>query len=132
MKFWTKNDFFRTILCFCFVLYTYCRVFLKKCDVFFFGNQNSKLCPFENKKVIFRPNFHFVIITRVKTQQFRQYIFHLQINVHIFCSPYRLFLPYQLRKTCEFIMYGSSLLLLLVLIRILAILKRSIKLITKW
>ena len=46
--------------------------------------------------------------------------------IHIFCSPYWLFLPYQLWKKYKFIRYGFSLVWVLVLILIRAILEQSI------
>ena len=53
------------------------------------------------------------------------------IYIHVFCSPYRLFLPHQFwkKKKYKFIRYGFSLVWVLVLILIRAILEQSI---TKW
>ena len=48
-------------------------------------------------------------------------------HIHVFCSPYLLFLPYQFwKKKYEFIRYGFSLVWVLVLILIRAILEQSI------
>ena len=46
--------------------------------------------------------------------------------IHVICSPYWLFLPYQFWKKYEFIRYGFSLVWVLVLILIRAILEQSI------
>ena len=52
---------------------------------------------------------------------------HISLTyIHVFCSPYRHFLPYQFCKNYEFTMYGFSLVRLLVLIIISAILEQSI------
>ena len=52
---------------------------------------------------------------------------HISLTcIHVFCSPYWLFLPYQFWKKYEFIRYGFSLVWVLVLILIRAILEQSI------
>ena len=53
---------------------------------------------------------------------------HISLTyINVFCSPYRLFLPYQFwKKKCEFIRYGFALVWFLVLILIRAILEQSI------
>ena len=96
----------------------------KNVIVFFFGNQISKWRSFE-KKAIFDLLFSF-LVTREKFQKFLQHISHPHTYIHVFCSPYWLFLPYQIWKKYEFIRYGFSLVWFLVLILIRAILEQSI------
>ena len=52
--------------------------------------------------------------------------------IHLFCSPYWLFLPHQFWKRYEFIRYGFSLVWVPVLILTRAILEQSINKWTKW
>ena len=95
----------------------------KKVIVFFFGNQISKWRSFE-KRAIFDPLLTFFShqgkVTKIPTA-------HISLTyIHIFCSPYGLFLPYQFwKKKYEFIRYGFSLVWILVLILIWAILELS-------
>ena len=95
----------------------------KNVIVFFFGNQISKWRSFE-KRAIFDLLFTFFsyqgIITKIPSA-------HISLTyIHVFCSPYWLFLPYQCWKKYEFIRYGFSLVWVLVLILIRAILEQSI------
>ena len=99
----------------------------KNVIVFFFGNQISKWRSFE-KRAIFDLLFTFFShqgkVTKIPSA-------HISLTyIHVFCSPFWLFLPYQFWKKCEFIRYGFSLVWVLVLILIRAILEQSI--ITKW
>ena len=95
----------------------------KNVMVFCFGNQISKWRSFE-KKGYFLTYFSFSLVTREKTKHPSA---HISLTyIHIFCSPYWLFLPSQFCKNCEFIRYGFSLVWLLVLILICAILEQSI------
>ena len=94
----------------------------KNVIVFFFGNQISKWRSFENG--LFLTYFSHFLVTREKLQKFLQ---HISLTyIHVFCSPYWLFLPYQFWKKYEFIRYGFSLVWVLVLILIRAILEQSI------
>ena len=91
--------------------------------VFFFGNQISKWRSFE-KRAIFDLLFTFFShqgkVTKIPSA-------HISLTyIHIFCSPYWLFLPYQFWKKYEFIRYGFSLVWVLVLTLIRAILEQSI------
>ena len=55
------------------------------------------------------------------------YYYYISLTyIHVFCSPYWLFVPYQFWKKYEFIRYGFSLVWFLVLILIRAILEQSI------
>ena len=95
----------------------------KNVIVLFFGNQISKWRSFE-KRAIFDLLFTFSSnqgkVTKIPSA-------HISLTyVHVFCSPYWLFLPYQFWKQYEFIRYGFSLVWVLVLILIRAILEQSI------
>ena len=96
---------------------------LKNVIVVSFGNQISKWRWFE-KRTIFDLLFTFFShqgkVTKIPSA-------HISLTyIHVFCSPYWLFLPYQLWKKYEFIRYGFSLVWVLVLILIRAILEQSI------
>ena len=98
----------------------------KNVIVFFFGNQNSKWGSFE-KRAIFDLLFTFFShqgkVTKIPTA-------YVSITyIHVICSPYWLFLPYQFWKKYKFIRYGFSLVWVQVLILIRAILEQSV---TKW
>ena len=85
----------------------------KNVIVFFFGNQISKWRSFE-KRAIFDLLFTFFSYQGKVTK-----ILSAQISltyIHVFCSPYWLFLPYQFWKKSEFIRHGFSLVWFLVLI----------------
>ena len=89
----------------------------------FFGNQISKWCLFE-KRAIFDLLFTFLShqgkVTTIPSA-------HISLTyIHVFCSPYWLFLHYQFWKKYKFIRYGFSLVWVLVLILIRAILELSI------
>ena len=91
--------------------------------VLFFGNQISKWCSFE-KRAIFDLLFTFFShqgkVSKIPPA-------HISLTyIHIFCSPYWPFLPYQLWKNYKFIKYSFSLVWVLVLILIRAILEQSI------
>ena len=95
----------------------------KNIIVLFFGNQISKWCSFE-KRAIFDLLFTFFShqgkVTKIPSA-------HISLTyIHIFCSAYWLFFPYQFWKKYEFIWYGFSLVWVLVLILIRAILEQSI------
>ena len=95
----------------------------KNVIVLFFGNQISKWRSFE-KRAIFDLLFTFVShqgkVTKIPSA-------HISLTyIHVFCSPYWLFLPYQFWKKYEFIRYGFSLIWVLVLILIRTILEQSI------
>ena len=95
----------------------------KNVIVLFFGNQISKWRAFE-KGAIFDLLFTFFShqgkVTEIPSA-------HISLTyIHVFCSPYWLFLPYQFWKKYEFIRYGFSLVWVLVLILILAILEQPI------
>ena len=95
----------------------------KNVIVFFFGNQISKWRSFE-KRAIFDLLFTFFSyqgkVTKIPSA-------HISLTyIHLFCSPYWLFLPYQFWKKSEFIRYGFSLVWVLVLILIRAVLEQSI------
>ena len=88
-----------------------------------FGNQISKWRSFE-KGVIFDLHFTFSShqgkVTKIPSA-------HISLTyIHVFCSPYWLFLPSQFWKKYQFIRYGFSLVWVLVLILIRAILEQSI------
>ena len=90
----------------------------KNLIVFFFGNQMSKWRSFE-ERAIFDLLFTFFSqqgkVTKIPSAHI------LLAYIHVFCSPYSLFLPYQFWKKYEFIRYGFSLVWVLVLILIRAI-----------
>ena len=95
----------------------------KNVIVVFFGNQISKWRSFE-KNAIFDLLFTFFSyqgkVTTIPSA-------HISLTyIHVFCSPYWLFLPYQFWKKYEFIRYGFSLVWVLVLIVIRAILEQLI------
>ena len=95
----------------------------KNVIVFFFGNQMSKWRSFE-KRAIFDLLFTFFSqqgkVTKIPSA-------HIALTyIHVFCSPYWPFLPFQFWKKYEFIRYGFSLVWVLVLILISAILEQSI------
>ena len=98
----------------------------KNVIVFFFGNQISKWRSFE-KRAIFDLLFTIFSHQRKVTKNPSA---HISLTyIHVFCSPYWLFLPYQFwkkNKKTEFIRYGFSLVWFLVLILIRAILEQSI------
>ena len=76
---------------------------LKNVIFFFFGNQISKWRSFE-KRGYFWPIFTFFShhgkVTKIPSA-------HISLTyIHVFCSPYWLFLPYQFWKKYEFIRYG--------------------------
>ena len=103
----------------------------KNVIVFFFGNQISKWRSFE-KRAIFDLFFNFFSHQGKDTKIPSA---HISLTcIHIFCSPYLLFLPSQCCKNCEFIRYGFSLVWVLVLILICAILEQSInnKMVLGW
>ena len=95
----------------------------KNVIVLFFGNRISKWRSFE-KRAIFDLLFAFFSHQGKVTKIPSAYI--SLTYIHIFCSPYWLFLPYQVWKKYEFIRYGFSLVWVLVLILIRAILEQSI------
>ena len=80
---------------------------LQKCVVvFYFGNQISKWRSFE-KRAIFDLLFTFFSHQRKVTKIPSA---HISLTyIHVFCSPYWLFLPYQFWKKYQFIRYGFSL-----------------------
>ena len=95
----------------------------KNVIVLFFGNQLSKSRSFE-KRAIFDLLFTFFShqgkVTKIPSA-------HISLTyIHVFCSPYCLFVPYQFWKEYKFIRYGFSLVWVLVLILIHAILEQSI------
>ena len=95
----------------------------KNVIVLFFGNQISKWRSFE-KGAIFDLLFTFFSHQRKVTKIPSA---HISLTyIHVFCSPYWLFLPYQFWKKYEFIRYGFSLVWVLVLILIRPILEQSI------
>ena len=103
----------------------------KNVTIFFFGNQISKRRSFEKKKGYFWPTFTFFShqgkVTKIPSAH--RPISHSHrpyIDLHVFCSSYWLFLPYQFWKKYEFIRYSFSLVWVLVLILIRAILEQSI------
>ena len=88
----------------------------KNLIVFFFGNQISKWRSFE-KRAVFDLLTTF-LVTREKLQKICSA--HISLTyIHVFCSPYWLFLPYQIwKKNTNFIRDGFSLVWVLVLILI--------------
>ena len=94
----------------------------KNVIVLFLGNQISKWCSFE-KRAIFDLLFTFFShqgkVTKIPSA-------HISPTyIHVYCSPYWLFLPYQFWKKHKFIRDGFSLVWVLVLILIRAILEQS-------
>ena len=95
----------------------------EKCNCFLFWKSNFKMALIW-KKGYFWPIFQFFSHQGKDTKIPSA---HISLTyIHIFCSPYWLFLPSQFCKNCEFIRYGFSLVWLLVLILICAILEQSI------
>ena len=99
---------------------------LKKNVVFFFWKSNFKMMLIWKKRAIFDLLFTFLHfshhgkVTKIPSA-------HISLTyIHLFCSPYWLFLPYQVWKKYNFIRYGFSLVWFLVLIIIRAILEQSI------
>ena len=91
--------------------------------VLFFGNQISKWRSFE-KWAIFDLVFTFSSHQGKVTKLLSAHV--LLTYIHVFCSPYQPFLPYQFWKKYKFIRYGFSFVWVLVLILIRAILEQSI------
>ena len=95
----------------------------KNVIVLFFGNQISKWRSFEKGAIfdlLFRFFNHQGKVTKIPSE-------HISLTyIHVFCSPYWLFLPYQFWKKYEFFRYGFSLVWVLMLILIRAILEQSI------
>ena len=88
-----------------------------------FGNQISKWRSFEKRPIfylLFTCSSHQGKVTKNPSAHISN------TYIHVFCSPYWLFLPYQFWKKKEFIRYGFSLVWFLVLILIRAILEQSI------
>ena len=78
------------------------------------------------KKGLFLTYFSHFLVTREKTQtSFSTYPTYIHTYTYC-CTPYWLFLPSQFCKNCEFIMYGFSMVWLLVLILVRAILEQTI------
>ena len=79
---------------------------LQKNVILLFGNQTSKWCSFE-KRAIFDLLFTFSSqqgkVTKIPSAHISN------TYIHVFCSPYWLFLPYQFWKKYKFIRYGFSL-----------------------
>ena len=97
---------------------------LQKNEIDFFSeNQILKWRSFE-KRAIFDLLFTFLSHQGKVTKIPSAYI--SLTYLHVFCSPFCLFLPYQFWKKYEFIRYGFSLVWVLVLILIRAILEQSI------
>ena len=105
----------------------------KNVFVLFFGNQISKWRSFENmeKRAIFDLLFKFFShqekVTKIPSA-------HISLTyIHVFCSPYWLFLPYQFWKKIRIYQIRFLLVWVLVLILIRAILEQSInnKLVSK-
>ena len=95
----------------------------KNVIVLFFGNQISKWRPFEKRAIfdlLFTFSSHQGKVAKIPSAHISN------TYIHVFCSPYWLFLPYQFWKKYEFIRYGFSLVWVLVLILIRAILEQSI------
>ena len=95
----------------------------KNAIVFFFENQISRWRSFE-KGAIFDLLFTCFIHQGKVTQIPSAYI--SPTYIHVFCSPYWSFLPYQFWKKYKFIRYGFSLVWVLMLIFICTILEQSI------
>ena len=96
----------------------------KSVIVFFFGNQITKWRSFEKKRLFlkyFSQFSHQGKVTKIPSA-------HISlIYIHVLCSPYWLFLPYQFLEKKKKIMYGFSLVWLLVLILIRDMLEQSIQ-----
>ena len=95
----------------------------KNVIVFLFWNQISKWRSFEKSAIfdlLFTSFSHKGKVTKIPSA-------HISLTyIHVFCSPYWLFLSYQFLKKYKFIRYGFSLVWVLVLILIHAILEQSI------
>ena len=105
-------------------LYSLDNLLQKNVIVLFFVNQISKWRSFE-KRAIFDLLFTFFSHEGKVTKIPSAHISHTYL--HVFCSSYWLFLPYQFwKKKYVFIRYGFSLVWVLVLILIRAILEQSI------
>ena len=95
----------------------------KNVIVLFFGNQFQNGAHF--KKGFFLTYFLTIFSHQGKVTKIPSA--HISLTyIHVICSPYWLFLPYQFWKKYEFIRYGFSLVWVLVLILIHAILEQSI------
>ena len=66
----------------------------EKCDCFLFWKSYFKM-KLTWKQGYFWPTFHIFLVTREKLKSFSTYRTHI---LHVFCSPYWLFLPYQFWK----------------------------------
>ena len=108
-------------------LYSLDNLLQKNVIVLFFGNQISKWRSFEKRAIfdlLFTFSSHQGKVTKIPSAHISN------TYIHVFCSPYWLFLPYQFWDKYKFIRYRFSLVWVLVLILIRAILEQSI--ITKW
>ena len=104
-------------------LYSLNNLLQKNVIVLFLDNQISKWRSFE-KRAIFDLLFTFF---RHQGKNTKIPSAHISLTyIHVFCSPYWLFLPYQFWNKYKFIRYGFSLVWVLVLILIRAILEQSI------
>ena len=96
----------------------------KNVIVLFFGNQISKWRSFEKRAILdllFTFFSHQGKVTKIPSV-------HISLTyIHVFCSPFWLFLPYQFWKKYEFIRYSFSLVWVLVLILIRTILEQISK-----
>ena len=95
----------------------------KNIIVLVFGNQISKWRSFEKRAIFdlfFTFSSHQGKVTKIPSAHISN------TYIHVFCSPYWLFLPYQFWKKYKFIRYCFSLVWVLVLILIRAILEQSI------
>ena len=95
----------------------------KNVIVLFFGNQISKWRSFEKRAIfdlLLTFSSHQGKVTKIPSAHISN------TYIHIFCSPYWLFLPYQFWKKYKFIRYSFSLVWVLVLILIRIILEQSI------
>ena len=93
----------------------------KNVILFFFQNQISKWRSL--KKGLFLTYFSHFLVTR---ESYKNFFSTYLTHIHVFCSPYWLFLPYQFWKKYKFVRNGFSLVWVLVLILIRAILEQSI------
>ena len=95
----------------------------KNVIVFFFENQISRWRSFENGAIfdlLFTFSIHQGKVTQIPSARISL------TYIHVFCSPYWPFLPYQFWTKYKFIRFGFSLAWVLVLILIRAILEQSI------
>ena len=81
------------------VLCSFDNLLQKNVIVFLFGNQISKWRSFE-RRVIFT-YFSHCSSYHGKLQKFLRHISHSHVYLHVFCSPYWLFLPYQFWKKIQ-------------------------------